>query len=428
MRVVPFFRRSAFARAMFPMAALLATAGIAVPAPAAAHATPAAAHAAPASADDPPPGSVPPDEDPFYAAPANIGSYRAGQVVASRKITPKVGDLDSTTDVWQISYRSNDSHLAPQLVVTSLLVPKKAWTGNGPRPIVSVQAAEDATGTQCAPSYGLSSGSVIAAWSAVWSTQLLDKGWAVAMPDHEGPKSVFMAGPQAGHAVLDGIRAVKNFTGAPGIGKFNAWTLNGYSGGAQATGWAAQMQPSYAPDVKLKGAAMGGTPADPEAVARFLDGGPFSGFEAAAAASLATEFPEMNIDPLLNEEGRKAIAQARGKCLTEILGAFAFKKLSDYSTVPDPLAAPSVRAVLKLNTMGAAAPAAPIFNYHANTDEIVPVAQADKLVKDWCAKGAKVQTTRSWIGEHALEMVFKNGEVLTFLSDRYAGKPAKNTC
>ncbi len=60
------------------------------------------------------------------------------------------------------------------------------------------------------------------------------------MPDFEGPKSVFMAGPQAGHAVLDGIRAVKNF-GTGGVGAANKWALNGYSGGAQATGWAAEL-------------------------------------------------------------------------------------------------------------------------------------------------------------------------------------------
>ncbi|XVQ11467.1 lipase family protein [Spirillospora sp. CA-255316] len=384
--------------------------------------------AAPARADDPPAGSVPPDEDPFYDTPVNIASYKPGQIVGSRKITPKVGDYATTTDAWQISYRSNDSHMAPNLIVTSLLVPKKAWTGTGPRPIVSVQAAEDATGTQCAPSYGLSSGSVIAGWPAAWSAHLLNQGWAVAMPDHEGPKSVFMAGPQAAHAVLDGIRAVKNFTGAPGIGQGNPWTLNGYSGGAQATGWAAQTQPSYAPEITLKGVAMGGTPADPEAVARFLDGGVFSGFEAAAASSLAIEFPEMDIDALMNVEGRRALVAARGKCLTELLTQFAFKKLSEYSVVPDPLAVPRVRAVLRRNTMGAAAPAVPVFNYHADTDEIVPVGQANKLVKDWCAKGATIQTVRSKLGEHALEMVLRNGETVKFLADRYAGKPAASTC
>lgn len=378
---------------------------------------------APAWADDPPAGSVPPDQDPFYSAPGNIGTYEPGQVVASRKITPKAGNLADTVDAWQISYRTNDSHDRAELTVTTLLVPKKAWTGGGSRPAVSVQAAEDSTGTQCAPSYGISSGSVVAAASVMFAAPLLDKGWTVAMPDFEGPKSVFMAGPQAGHAVLDGIRAVKNFDSA--IGR---WALSGYSGGAQATGWAAELQPAYAPDVGLTGVAMGGTPADPGAVARFLDGGLFSGFEAAATVSLDTEFPEAGIQKLLNDKGRQAMEDARNKCVTELLTGFPFRKLADYSTVPDPLAVPSVVAMLKKNTMGSAAPAAPVFNYHANTDEIVPVGQADTLVKAWCSKGATVQTVRDAIGEHALEALVRNNDVLTYLTDRFAAKPAPDTC
>jgi hypothetical protein len=36
----------------------------------------------------------------------------------------------------------------------------------------------------------------------------------------------------------------------------------GYSGGAIATGWAAQLQPTYAPELAFVGAVAGGTPAD----------------------------------------------------------------------------------------------------------------------------------------------------------------------
>lgn len=380
-----------------------------------------------AARQDPPAGSVPPDDDPFYDAPSDIARYRPGQVVAHRKIVAKPGDLPKTVRAWQISYRTNDSHRRPQLTVTTLLVPKKAWTGKGKRPVISVQAPEDSTGTQCAPSYGLSSGEGYAASAAIFALPVLSKGWAVAMPDFQGPKSVFMAGPQAGHAVLDGIRAVKNLR-VGGVGAGNPWALNGYSGGAQATGWAAQMQPSYAPDVKLKGVSMGGTPADPRAVARFLDGGPFSGFEAAATASLAVEFPEAGIDKLLNAKGKAAMQRARGKCLTDLITGFAFQKLADHSTVPDPLSVPSVVAMLKKNTMGAMAPRAPIFNYHANTDEIVPVKQANALTKKWCRKGARIQIERSFIGEHALEMVLRNDQSMNYLADRFAGKKAPNDC
>jgi Secretory lipase len=413
-------------RPTVPLAPAAVRMVLAVPIAAAVSLTVTAGSASAAGA--PVPGSVAPDQDPFYTGPAEIASYAPGQIVATRKFTPKSGPSASSVDAWQISYRTNDSHDQPELAVTSLLVPTKAWTGTGSRPVVSVQAAEDSTGTQCAPSYGLSSGTGVAALSsASFASPVINKNWAVAMPDFEGPKSVFMAGIQAGHAVLDGIRAVRKFN-TDGIGTANPWALNGYSGGAEATGWAAELQPSYAPEIKLAGAAMGGTPGDPAAVARSLDGGLFSGFEAAATVSLAAEYPEAGIAGLINAQGAVALQNAHGKCVTDLLLGFPFKKLADYSTVPDPLSVPSVAAVLRKNTLGSTAPATPIYDYHANTDEIVPVAQDNALTKAWCSHGATVQTVRDAVGEHALEALVRGNDALSFLADRFAGKNPTSTC
>ncbi len=381
------------------------------------------------AATPPPPGSVPPDQDPFYTAPADLGSYHPGQIVATRPITAKLYAAPVTTvDAWQIAYRTSDSHGVPELTVTTLLVPTRPWQGPGPRPVVSLQSAEDSTGTQCAPSYEIASGANPAEVAdAFFAAPMIGNGWAVALPDFEGPKSVFMAGIQAGHAVLDGIRAVRAFRGH-GIDATNPWALSGYSGGAEATGWAAELQPSYAPELSFAGVAMGGTPADPHAVATYIDGTVFSGFEAAAAVSFDAEYPEAGIEGLMNDQGRIDLPKAKGKCVGDLLVQFPFRKLADDSTVPDPLSVPSVAAVLKANTMGRSAPAAPIYDYHADTDELVPVGQDDTLVKAWCARGATVQTVRDAAGEHALEALVRGGDALNYLADRFAGKTAPTTC
>ncbi|SOD74583.1 secretory lipase [Jatrophihabitans sp. GAS493] len=370
-------------------------------------------------------GSVPPDQDPFYAAPANIDTYQPGQIVASRPSPISVSGVKATAA--QISYRSNDSHNAAILAVTTIVVPGTTWTGKGARPVVSMQEPEDSVGLKCSPSYAYASGAGEPLDSLA---ALLGKGWAVAIPDFEGPKSVFLAGPEAGHAILDGIRAVKQFN-TLGIGATNPWALTGYSGGAEATGWAAQLQPSYAPDVKLLGTAVGGLPADPTAVARSIDGGIFSGFEYAVSYSLAVEFPESGITGLLNDRGRADFADAsKGLCLTDILSKYAFRKLSDDVTVADPLTVPSVAAVLKLDTLGATAPVSsnPIYDYHAIPDEIVPLAQDDALVKNWCKGGAVIQTHRDLFAEHALEAVVQQTDMVNFLAARFAGSKPTNNC
>ncbi|GAB3665962.1 lipase family protein [Actinocorallia lasiicapitis] len=372
-------------------------------------------------------GSVVPDQDSFYVAPADIAAYAPGAVVAKRAVTLKWGGLSDKADAWQISYRSNDSHDVAELAVTTVAVPKKGWTGGGARPVVSLQLAEDGTGTQCAPSYTLAQGGFSDAPTALFAPAMIDKGWAVAFPDFEGPKSVYGAGPQAGHAVLDGIRAVQRF-GEGGLGPGNPWALSGYSGGAQATGWAAELQPSYAPELDLKGATMGGTPADLGVVGKHIDGGIFSGFGIGVNVSLMTEFPEAGMAGLLNAEGVKAMAKATGRCTNELLLDFAFKKMSDYTTVADLSAVPSVAAVLKRNKLGANAPTTPVYSYHAVFDEIVPVGQADVLSKAWCAKGTKVQNVRDWLGGHITEALGRSGDALAYLSDRFAGKQPPTSC
>lgn len=102
-------------------------------------------------------------------------------------------------------------------------------------------------------------------------------GYIVTSSDYEGPNAAFGAGPLAGHGVLDAIRATLAFptlklpkgTGVVGVG---------YSGGAIATGWAAALQPSYAPELPILGWAQGGTPANISATVQYIDGGLFSGF------------------------------------------------------------------------------------------------------------------------------------------------------
>jgi len=84
----------------------------------------------------------------------------------------------------------------------------------------------------------------------------LNEGWYVVIPDHQGPKSTFVVGESAGHIVLDSIRATLRSGNITGIHEDAKVTLWGYSGGSFASGWAAQMHPTYASELKIVGALM----------------------------------------------------------------------------------------------------------------------------------------------------------------------------
>lgn len=370
-----------------------------------------------------------PDHDPFYQAPANIASYARGQIVASREVTPMIGPLPVPVSTWQISYRSNDQASQPILAVTTLMDPGAAGTKTGKRPIVSYQLAEDSVGTTCAPSYNIVSGqlnnlSTSGLTDATYLAPYLLAGWALAIPDHEGPQAYFGIGLEAGAITLDGIRAVKSFAEDDSIGPDSPVGMSGYSGGAHVTGWAAQMQPTYAPELKLVGAAVGGVPANYAAVARNIDGGPFAGFEFGLFDSLVRAYPSAGISALLNAGGQEDLETIKGMCQSQMLSTFAFRKLSQDATVADPLSAPEIANAFTLTQLGlTGAPQIPIYDYHANTDEVVPVGLDNDMVTLWRAKGTKVQEVRDPIGEHAEEIDARLPAVLDFLRDRFSGKP-----
>lgn len=159
---------------------------------------------------------------------------------------------------------------------------------------MSYQTAEDSPTSDCAPSYSLQQGTSLAGVLPQAEILLMDtllaRGWYVNTPDYEGPKSYFTVGANSGQGVLDSIRAVLstgNQTQIHGNAQVQLW---GYSGGALASGWATQLQPSYAPDLTIIGAALGGTPVDLNATMNAANKSPFCGLIPAGIHGLSAQY------------------------------------------------------------------------------------------------------------------------------------------
>ena len=250
-------------------------------------------------------------------------------------------------------YRTTDAKGNPEATVTTLVLPETEAT-SGEMPLVSYQTAEDSLGTQCAPSYTLRTGTEKEEPAIM---QPLLRGWAVVVPDYEGPESQYGAGAQAGQAVLDSIRAAKNFEQAD-LGPETDIGVWGYSGGGLASAWANELQPAYAPDVEISGVAAGGVPPDVEAVARQIDGGPFAGIMFAASIGIDRAYPEMELESLLNDTGRDLVESMQDDCVGDSAQKGAFKSMEDHtrSDIDDPLELPQVDEVLQKNHLGKATP------------------------------------------------------------------------
>ena len=231
----------------------------------------------------------------------------------------------------------------------------------------------------------------------------------------------------AGHATLDGIRAAERFKPG-GLSRRTPVGMWGYSGGGQATAWAAELQPKYAPELNVAGIAEGGVPPNLREVADQIDGGPFAGVYFAVAVGLSREYPEIRLQRLLNEDGRRMVSRIGDQCADGLITGYPLQTIRQYTTVPDVLDLPRIKKVIAANGLGRRTPTAPLYVYHSAIDELIPVSGPDVMVARYCQKGAAVQYERSLLGEHVAFVATGAPAALTYLTDRFAGRPAPSNC
>jgi len=390
--------------------------------------------------------------DPWYANPPTIDpATPPGTILASRPIRPMPLRFFGVASAWQVLVRSTDSHGARQAIVATILTPKKEWTGPGSRPLVSSNYPIDSLGLDCSPSYTITHEFELPDVPTPLDQRFLDAGMAVVIPDHEGPKAAYAAGRQAGNAVLDSIRAARAFvppgeTAAPLADSKIAQV--GYSGGAIAAGWAAQIQPTYAPELgeDFVGSSIGGVPADLGVLLTSMDGYLGSaGLFRAAVLGLAREYPE--IYSLLNPAGDVFAHGVRNACEKELTAqGIAPMKISDLTDTENVLADERVRRVISENSMGpdpsrpSEIPAHPVQIWQGDESEPlvpgssggindfwIPTWAAKRLGDRWCDKGVPVEYTPV-PGEHIIAGKSGIEPAFDWIDARLRGEPPGATC
>ncbi|MFF3863991.1 lipase family protein [Streptomyces sp. NPDC002209] len=363
---------------------------------------------------------------PATATASEAGAGRPGDLVdvAPSAFHPLPGQ-PTGTKAWKIHYRSTTADGAPNTVSGTVIVPQDGRTG--PRPLVTYAVGTVGMGDSCAPSSNLPYGT---AMEANLIQQLTLRGWAVVVTDYEGLGTpgvhTYTVGPSAGRAVLDAARAAERLPGA-GLSADTPVGIMGYSQGGQASSWAAELQGSYAPELKVKGTATGGVPADLLKVADFNNGSYGSGLIFMAAAGQDAAFPELRLDSYLNPAGRALVAGMKENCVAIDAIAGSFKRISDLTT-RNPLEQPDWQARLNQSRLGRTAPAAPVHQYHALGDELIPYAVGRQLRSEWCAKGANVEWDTIWVGEHVSGVITHSPAAGDWLADRFADRPTHPNC
>jgi len=393
-----------------------------------------------AAAADVVPGSVAPDEDPFYTPPRQLPTNN-GDLIRSRPFTAYVSEIVVNVPAvpvpahgWQIMYRTTDATGRPIAVTGSVFVPYSPWLGD--RPVIGYSPGTVGPADRCAPSYGLARGSW---YESVLPLDALTVGYAVMVPDFEGmgvpTDPTYLTGPSEGHAVLDGLRAAQRLPEA-GLSPDAPAALWGYSQGGHATAWAGQLQPSYAPELNLKGIAVGGLPGDLDLV---LDNVEQVGLHLAAWVYLGWHqaYPGLPWGSLLTPLGAQKMAEVQTTCEVDpdqgLLGTDNGTSVFQGLTMPDlftanPRTRSAWRAAVTQNSPGSTAPKAPVYIYGSQADEIVPYTAQRSVYHSWCQLGANAQWHDTLPLNHVGAAVQGNPDALAWISSRFAGLPSTSDC
>ncbi|MGW8379308.1 lipase family protein [Streptomyces sp. ODS28] len=352
-------------------------------------------------------------------AEAEGNGQRPGDVLsaqAQRFLPNPVTPSDSRS--WKVHYRSTDAQGRPNTVSGTVIVPKDGK--KGPRPLVTYAVGTVGLADKCAPSNGFPKGTTK---EGSLIQQAIARGWAVAVTDYEGLGTpgthTYTVGRSEGTAMLDAARAAQRLPGAQemGVGADSPVGIMGYSQGGQASGWAAELHRTYAPELDVKGTATGGVPADLNKVADFNDGNMGSGLLAMAAVGQDAAFPELRLDHYLNARGRLQKKIAETQCIELGAATWPFGKIDDITTT-NPLHRPDWQKRLRESTLGTTAPDAPVLLYHGTADTLIPYEVGTRLRDEWRDRGADVDF-RSLPLEHVSGAVAGSPMAMSWLAKQF---------
>ncbi|GHB01683.1 triacylglycerol lipase [Streptomyces tendae] len=352
----------------------------------------------------------------------------------------------------RLMYKSTDANGEAVAVTGAYIEPAAKWRGDGPRPLVAVAPGTMGQGDQCAASMALehplqlNGQTVSVGYEDLSVYRLLLRGVAVVVTDYVGLGTTdrlhtYVNRVDGAHAVLDAVRAARALDSAS-VTSESRVGLFGYSQGGGATAAAAELQPSYAPDVQLAGTYAGAPPADLTEVTKAIDGSDLAGALGWSLNGFLQTEPALRpiADRYINEAGQEALKDLSTMCVGDALFGYGGDSSTDWTktgqSISDVIRAePMLQTFLAEQRIGSLKPAGPVRVATGTSDDLVPHGQARRLAVDWCGKGAQVTYVPvllpgvgSGLLNHFAPLLTDQGNAISWLTDRLSGEPAGSNC
>lgn len=396
-----------------------------------------------------------PKDDPFYTYSGSkpLEQHEPGAVLATRSIPYHIVGLPTPLKTTQLLYRSTSQAGKATANVTSVIQP--LHQPNTKR-ILSYQSAYDSLNRNDQPSYaingGLTLGGLVPSVELAVFGLFLAQGFTVIVPDTEGQRADFAAGPEYGYNTIDSIRAAFNASAIETATDANV-ALLGYSGGAIASEWAAELAPTYARDVndRLIGAAIGGVLVHPAHNLRYIQNTfVWAGVIPMALIGIARTFEvEAEFQQYLKPRGMELYRSMQAASIVHVLGQPKYWRLKWTDLVVDDFPRPEslplfVDLANKLIMGTGGTPTIPLFiGQGANGlpegtpgnkpgigrgDGVMIAGDVRTLARQYCARGVTVQYEQYDLLSHISTVGLWLLKAVNWIHDRFGGEPAPNNC
>ncbi|MBL6634250.1 MAG: alpha/beta hydrolase [Thermoleophilia bacterium] len=328
---------------------------------------------------------------PFYLPPDPLPDEPPGTILRREPLGVQV----KGGRALRILYMSERGDGQPRAASGMLFIPNGPAPASG-RPVVAWAHGTIGLGDQCAPSRQQDPLPKIP-----WVEEMMAQGWVVAATDYAGlgtpGTSGYLISAEESRDVINSVRAARE---APRTGAGARWIAWGHSQGGHSALAAGRLAPAYAPELDLLGVATAAPAAElPLLMDLEWDSTNAWVIGSDVAGTWPDFYPQLDRAAVLTTNGENHWQSMLEKCLTQAAYAALFRQEvlgQDFFRV-SPLEVPAWRSRIAQNTAVPLPTSVPLFVAQSTSDQVVLPPTTATLVRDWCARGSRINTM--WIAD-----------------------------
>lgn len=356
----------------------------------------------------------------FYDTSSLVSAGPVGEIVRSEPLDITVQGGTAT----RILYRTQRANGTATFSSGMIFVPTTPATGQ--RSVVAWAHGTLGMGDQCAPSRTANPLTNIS-----WVNAMMQNGWVVAATDYAGLGTPgvegYLVGGDEAHDVLNSVRAARNLPGSQAGSDFTVW---GHSQGGHSALFTASMAQSYAPELSLKGTVASAPAAE---IVSMLQDQQNNIIDWVIGPEILTSWPSANpalsVNDLLTPIGKQAYQKVAAQCIdTAALGGMIRNNFNQTFFAVNPVDKPEWLAQAQAQTAPVLATNQPLLVSESTSDNVIPPQTTASYIQRACNGGSNVSSF--WVANTAHMAIPEviSPTVITWLNDRFAGKPHVATC